>query len=43
LEQVSGDAPADVVDAGFLRCDALGFFEGVECFTDLPSHGVRLC
>jgi hypothetical protein len=30
------------VDTGFLRCDALGFFESVEGFADLSSHVVGL-
>jgi hypothetical protein len=42
LQQVAGHGAADVVDAGFLGCDALGFLECAQCFADLAAHGVCL-
>jgi hypothetical protein len=42
LEQVAGDGGADVVDAGLLGRDALGFLEGVQRFANLSAHGVGL-
>lgn len=42
LEQVAGYGAADVVDAGFLRRDALGFLERPESFPDLAAHGMSL-